>query len=136
MAQVGQILHYRDFRFEDGSVGNKLFVVLNEADINSPCLVLKTTSQPTRYIEASEGCNSGKRVFFIPQNWQECFSLDTYIQLPQIFEISTEELLKGSLANKSIDVIGSLSVNCFAQLKNCLKKFRYDISPDHWKLIF
>lgn len=135
MPQPGQVLYYKNFRFEDGATGDKLFVTLNRVDINSPCLVLKTTSQPKRYEGSREGCNPEKNVFFVPLDWQECFPRDTYIQLPQIFEISAEELVQGALS-KRIRRMSSLSVDCFMQLRNCLKQFKEDISPQHWRLIF
>lgn len=135
MSQPGRILHYSAYEFEDGYSKNKFFVVLNVADINRPCLLLKTTSQSKRYEGAKKGCNPQKKVFFVPVDWGKCFELDTYIQLPQIFEISTEELLKGSFSNR-IKVVGSLSTDCLAQLKNCLKHFTKDISQQHWDLIF
>ena len=125
----------KDYEFGDGSKAQRLFVVLTVADIKSPCLVLKTTSQSKGYEGVRQGCNPEKRVFFVPAGWQSRFELDTYIQLPQIFEISTEELLKG-VFSKNIRMIDSLSADCFAQLKNCLKQFREEISPQHWKLIF
>ena len=137
MAQPGQILNYQDYVFENGSKRNKLFVVLNMADMDSPCLVLKTTSQSERYKGATQGCDPQKRVFLVPAGQETCFRVDTYIQLPEIFEISTKQLLEGTLSNKNIDVLeDSLSSDCFAQLKNCLKKFKEDISQQHWKLIF
>lgn len=135
MPQPGEILFYTDYVFEDGSKGDKLFVVLNVADIKSPCLVLKTTSQSERYEGVGKGCDPKKKVFFVPRDWENCFELDTYIQLPEIIPISTEELLKGALS-KNIRVINCLSADCFAQLKNCLKQFKEDISPHNWKLIF
>lgn len=135
MPQPGQILHYQNYLFEDGSKGHKLFVVLNIPDINSPCLVLKTTSQPTRYEGVRRGCNPQKRVFFVPADWGACFELDTYIQLPQIIEIPTVELLQGSLS-KRIQLVNSVLPDCFEQLKDCLRKFSKDISQQHWKLIF
>lgn len=135
MPQAGEILYYSDYVFDDGSKGDKLFVVLNAADIDSPSLVLKTTSQSRRYEGITRGCNPQKRVFFVPADWRRCFELNTYIQLPQVLEISTEELLKGALSKK-IRIIGSLPTDCFVQLKNCLKRFKEDISPQHWKLIF
>ena len=133
--QPGQILYYKDFQFEDGSSTDKLFVILYVADINSPCLVLKTTSQSKRYAGVEEGCNPQKKVFLIPVDWRECFPLDTYIQLPQIIEISAAEIFAGTLS-KRIYVKNALSAGCFAQLKNCLKQFRRDISQEHWHLIF
>ena len=135
MPQPGEILFHTDYVFEDGSKADKLFVVLNAADINVPCLILKTTSQSERYEGVRQGCNPQKRVFFVPTDWGKCFKLVTYIQLPQILEISTEELLKG-VFSKNISVVNSLSADCLAQLKNCLKQFKEDVSPHHWKLIF
>jgi len=140
MPQPGEILRYYDWPFEDGSKGDKLLVVLNIAEnIDLPCLVLKTTSQSKRYEGVRQGCNPHpyppKRVFFIPLHWQECFSVATYIQLAEIFEIPTEELLQGALS-KRIRMMGSLSADCFTQLKNCLKRFKEDISKLHWNLIF
>lgn len=135
MPQPGEILCYYDWPFEDGSKADKLFVVLNVADIKSPCLVLKTTSQSERYEGVRHGCNPQKRVFFVPTDWERCFKLDTCIQLPQIIEISTEELLQGALS-KRIRMLSSLSADCFMQLTNCLKQFKEDISAQHWKLIF
>ncbi len=141
MPQSGQILYYQDFEFpDDPSKADKRFVILNAAEnIDLPCLVLKTTSQSKRYEGAKQGCNPHhyppKRVFFIPLHWQECFPVATYIQLAEIIEIPTEELLQGALS-KRIRIMGSLSADCFAQLKNCLKQFKEDISPQHWKLIF
>ena len=133
--QPGQILYYKDFQFEDGSSADKLFVILYVADINSPCLVLKTTSQSKRYAEVEEGCNPQRKVFLIPVDWRECFPLDTYIQLPQIIEIPAAEIFAGTLS-KRIYVKNALSAGCFAQLKNCLKQFRRDMSQEHWHLIF
>jgi len=133
--RAGQILYHKNFIFIDGNTGTKLVVVLNTGDNSEISLILKTTSQSKRYEGVGKGCNPQKRVFFVPAGWQRCFKLDTYIQLSQILEISTEKLLKG-VFSKNIRMIDSLSADCFAQLKNCLKQFKDDISTQHWKLIF
>jgi len=135
MPQPGQILCYKDYEFDDGSRRDKLFIVLNDTDRNSVCLVLKTTSKSRRYEGVGKGCNPQKKVFFVPTTWEQCFTLDTYIQLPQIIEITTDKLLVGDISRK-IYVSGSLSPECFKLLKDCLKQFKNDISPQHWKLIF
>lgn len=135
MPQPGEVLCYYDWLFGDGLKADKLFIILNVADIDRPCLVLKTTSQSKRYKGVARGCNVKRKVFFIPAGWGDCFSLDTYVQLPQIIEISTQELLQGHFA-RQIRRLGFLSADCFAQLKNCLKQFREDITKQHWKLIF
>jgi hypothetical protein len=135
MPKPGDILWYKDFEFEDGSKKDKLFVVLNAVDNETPCRVLKTTSQPQRYLNSQQGCNPGKKVFFVPTKWQSCFSKDTFIQLPQIFEFSAAELIRGGL-HRQIEVKNAISSDCLAQLKNCLKKFKDDISERHWNFIF
>jgi hypothetical protein len=135
MPQPGQILYYKDYEFDNHSRRDKLFVVLNDTDRNSVCLVLKTTSKSRRYEGVGKGCNPQKKVFFVPTGWEQCFTLDTYIQLPEIIEITTDKLLVGEISRK-IYVSSSLSIECFKLLKNCLKQFKKDISPQHWKLIF
>lgn len=135
MPQPGQILYYKDYEFDDHSRRNKLFVVLNDTDRDSVCLVLKTTSKSKRYEGVRKGCNPQKKVFFVPTGWEQCFTLDTYIQLPEIIEITIDKLLVGEISRK-IYVSSSLSIECFKLLKNCLRQFKEDISPQHWKLIF
>ena len=135
MPQPGQILYYKDYEFDDHSKRDKLFVVLNDTDRNSVCLVLKTTSKSRHYEGVGKGCNPQRKVFFVPTDWEQCFNSDTYIQLPNIIEIATDKLLVGDISRK-IYVSSSLSVECFKLLKNCLKQFKEDISPQHWKLIF
>lgn len=91
---------------------------------------------PIEYYEGVvKGCNPQKRVFFVPADWEQCFKLDTYIQLPQIFEIPTDRLLVGDISGQ-IYISSSLSVQCFKLLKDCIKQFREDISDWHWKLVF
>jgi len=137
MPQPGQILCYQDFEFDDHSKKEKLLVILNDADTDAVCLVLKTTSQSRHYKGVVKGCNPEpeKKVFFVPTGWQQCFRVDTYIQLPQIIPITTDKLLAGDISRK-IFISSSLTPECFTLLKNCLKQFRDDISDRHWKLIF
>ena len=66
MPQPGQILCYKDFEFGDYSKKEKLLVILNDADMDSLCLVLKTTSQSRRYEGVEKGCNPQKKVFLSP----------------------------------------------------------------------
>jgi len=135
MPQPGQILCHKDFEFEDHTKKQKLLVVLNDTDTDSLCLVLKTTSQSRHYQGVDRGCNPQEKVFFVPMTWEQCFKVDTYIQLPQIFEIPIDRLLAGEISSK-IYVSSSLSVECFKLLKDCLKQFKDDISEQHRKLIF
>jgi len=136
MPEPGAILHYKGFRFEDGTAGDKYFIVLNKTDVDSHCLVLKTTSQEKRYGSVNQGCNQEKRVFYIPAGHVNCFKLNTFVQLPQIIEISVGELLRGTLSRKNISEVDCLAEPYFKQLKDCLEKFRIDIAVKHWGSIF
>ena len=135
MPQLGQILCHKDFEFDDHTKKEKLLVILNDTDTDSLCLVLKTTSRSRHYKGTEKGCNPQKKVFFVPIGWQQCFKVDTYIQLPQIFEIPIEKLLAGDISGK-IRVTSSLTIECFNLLKNCLKQFKDDISSEYRKFIF
>jgi hypothetical protein len=131
----GDVLFHGDFLYQDGTRGKKLLIVLNQTDLSTNCLILKTTSKEQRYLGAHPGCNPEKKVFFIPKT-SEQFHLDTYVQIPQIFPISTKQLLSNGLSHL-VKHEFSLSPNCFKQLLNCLKKhFKEDISEEHWKIIF
>jgi hypothetical protein len=135
MPNPGDVLYHSNFKFTNGSYGKKLLIVLNKSEISTDCLVLKTTSQSTRYQNVKTGCNPEKQVFYIPKVWQH-FDLDTYIQLPQIFAIPTNQLIKNGM-NKFIQLQFTLEENCFRQLLNCLKRyFKDDIATEHWDLIF
>jgi len=135
MPSPGDILLYQKYRFEDGSEKDKLFVALNAANTQSPCLVLKTTSQSKKYSGSKRGCDPARKVFYVPKDWNESFDVDTYIELPHIVEFSVARLIQAGL-QRQIRPIGCLSSNRLAELKNCLKKFKKDLSPRQWKLIF
>lgn len=136
MPNPGEVFIYKQFVFDDdGSQRDKLFIVLNASDSEKPCIVLKTTSKEKHYQGCVKGCNKNRRCFFTPCSWQTCFSVDTYIQLPQIIEFSTTELLKGGLSGR-IQFLQPLTNDCLAQLKTCLAGFKDDIAPLHWGLIF
>jgi len=135
MPVPGDVYFHTKFKFLDGTFGEKLLIVLNKTDVVTECLVLKTTKNPKRYTNAKPGCNPELKCFFIPKEWQ-CFNVDTYVQLPQIFSIPISELISGGI-NKIIEKKFTLNEDCFRVLRNCLRKnFKKDISPHYWKLIF
>ena len=135
MPDFGDVLHYNDFEFEDGTKKDKYIIVLNSTCLENPCLFLITTSQSIRYQDAKSGCNPQRKVFFIPASWRTLFPSDTFIPLPQIREIDTLELLSGSLANR-ICPLGRLPEKVGLRLLQCLRHFRVDISDHHWNIIF
>jgi hypothetical protein len=135
MPQAGDVFIIKQFTFEDQTQRDKWFVVLNVSDLDKPCLVLKTTSKPERYHGCVKGCNKDRKCFFAPRAWQTCFNLDTYIQLPQIFEFPADRLLREGFKG-NIEFKPPLTTHCLAQLRSCLATFKDDISPTHWALIY
>lgn len=135
MPDFGDVLHYKDYEFEGGTKKDKYLIILNSACLENPCLFVITTSQSARYRNAKPGCNPQERFFLIPASWKTIFPVDTYIDLPQIREKNTMDLLKGSLA-KHISIIGSLPEKVKTRLLQCLRQFRYDINEQHWNIIF
>jgi hypothetical protein len=133
MPEARDVLFYKDFEFEDGSKHNKLFIVICS---EVSCLVLKTTKNNKLYQGVKDGCNPPKRVFFIPTDKKEFFDIDTYVQLPQLYEITIPELLQGSFSKKISVYKSALSENCLQQIRACLRNFKEDITPEHWDFIF
>ncbi len=135
MPSQGEILLHEKFQFSDGSIGKKLLVVLNNPKTRDPCLVVKTTSQSQRYKKVKVGCNPEKDVFYLPDSGKEIIKGDTYIQLEEVFELSVVDLT-ASVLKKELSSIGKLTALTLAQLNNCLKKVRKNISEKHYKMIF
>lgn len=135
MPSQGEVLLHEKFQFSGGSIGKKLLVVLNNPKTRDPCLVVKTTSQSQRYKKVKIGCNPEREVFYLPDSGKEIIKGDTYIQLEEVFELSVVNLT-ASVLKKELSFIGKLTALTLAQLNNCLKKVRKNISEKHYKMIF
>lgn len=136
MTSTGDILFHKEFGFEDRSIGQKLFIILCSADSESPCLMLKTTSQSARYEGANPGCNPPLKVFYIPLERREWFERPTYVSLPLIYKIPMDEINKG-IEGGIIEILGQLSGKCLSEIKNCLKRnFFRDLSVFETQRIF
>jgi len=130
----GAVYFHLQFPFHDGQIGHKLFVVLNEPAANEPYLVVRTTSN-LRNRKYQTGCNPNWGELFIPAKSGSLFEKDTVIQLIEIFEFSTEEFLKGTMKEKVISFKGDIDSLLFAQIVNCIRKLKDDISEKHFKMI-
>ena len=135
MPQLGDVLFDKSFRFNDGTIGEKLFIVLNNPKQNEPYLVVKTTSQQDRYKNYKYGCNSELQIFYIPAG-QDNFSKDTFIQLNYIYAYSLKNMLSKSMITKTLEFKEKIADSTARQLLKCLKKLKYDISSSYYKMIF
>lgn len=132
MSVPGDILHYKDFVFENGTVKNKYFIVLH----GDPCLTLITTSQSLRYpMVETLGCHAAKMTFFIPIGQVNIFTKPTYLVMQRIYELPKNKIEK-SIASHQIIKKATLPLPLFNSIKKCLGHFREDIADEHWDMIF
>lgn len=118
----GSILFDTAFKFEDGEVGTKLIVTLNEPQGDEPYILCKTTSNPKNKPK-TPGCHAKLGLFFIPAS-TESFPRDTWLQLYHLYEIPRETLLQKRFRH-DIEVKDKLSSAMIGQVINCIK-----ICPD------
>ena len=130
----GAVFHHTQFQFHDGAIGDKYFVVLNEPVGEEPHVVAKTTSQ-LKDRTYNKGCNPKPGIFYVPGGVEKAFPVDTLIQLTDLYEFSSQEILKGHLTDKTISFRENLSALAVSQLVNCVKALKDDISEYHFKLI-
>jgi len=131
MPYKGEVYYSEKFKFYDGEIGQKLFIVLNNPSGTEPYIVAKTTSQPI--MKYNLGCNPGSGIFFIKSN-MECFPKDTFIQLIELYPFTNKDFLSGHF-EVSLKKIDNLSELCFRQIINCIKRMKDDIPQQYYKLI-
>ena len=141
MPNPGDVFNYANFPFPEGNIRNKYFVVLNEvgSEDASECLALITTSRLEHYHGATKGCYQEEAVFII-LGGEAGFTKSTAIKMPspkrsKIYVFTLSQLLILGMS-KVVEQSGKLSEQRFRELMNCLKKFKDDIAPEHWKILF
>lgn len=127
--EVGSVYFHKNFKFSDGTTGEKLFVVVNSPSGTENYLVCRTTSRERPpYRLKRRGCDEKRNyfMFFIIDDW---FSKDTWMQFDRIFEFSGEKLLqdkfggymeyKGSLKPGNIRAV----LNCILRSEDVMEKY-------------
>lgn len=123
--EVGAVLHWSGFEFEDGSTKNKYFVVLG-AKPESDCLVVIATSRP-KDRSYSPGCHQNEGYYHIPGGGKDFFPEDTWLLLMECRAMGLAEVLKAAMA-RELTVSGKLRTEIANAIRNCLKRID-DISP-------
>lgn len=113
----GTILFDPNFRFKDGKVGKKLFVLLSGGSVGD-YVVAKMTSRGDRF-GFQCGCQAMDRFpnFFLPQH-SCCLSGNTWIQLESYYEFEFHEL-SSRIVDGSIKQIGALGPELTVELLIC-----------------
>jgi hypothetical protein len=113
----GSILHYRNFPFLDGILGDKLVVVLNTPKNNDdPVLFCRTTSKEQSNCK-KQGCYSDNGIYVLDAN-HDNFPEKTWIQFYYIVEMESGDLL----SKPYVDIKGKLRVETINAIVNCIKQ--------------
>jgi hypothetical protein len=134
--KAGDILLHADFTFQGGTKGKKLLIVLNNPDPDQRelYLVILTTSR-FKGKQMVPGCIAAWKLFHVPATEGEYFLKPTLLQLDDIYEIDAASAVRNGLAG-DLKHVSNLSALTLAQLKNCIKQIKEDVSEKHYRLIF
>lgn len=118
--KCGEIYFHKRFRFKDGEVGEKLFVVLFAPDhkVKSRYLICTTTTQQKKKSK-NPGCQCQQALFFIPAG-QEWFYEDTWIQLGSIYSYDAPTVLNDCIT-KEMELKSQLKEKTFREIVNCIR---------------
>lgn len=136
----GTILFHNRFQFSDGTIGEKLLVVLNSPKPGEPYLLIKTTSQVEKLssyykTQIQRGCNFRLLLFYLTPEDQTLFEKPTLLQFDEIFPFTSTQLLndrfKGVLEEK-----GQLPQNKFNEIMKCVRNMKEDIEERYFEMLF
>lgn len=130
--KAGDVFFFINFKFDDGSIQNKLLIILNTPHDDEPYLVCLTTSQYKKWRTKVPGCHAEKNYYFIDAN-QDNFDTDTWIVFEKIYELDVARLLNSCLKEGSYKLF-ELDVTLWTALKNCISKSK-DIEQDYLAMI-
>lgn len=129
--QAGTALFFKDFRFKDGGISDKLVIVLNTPQKDQPYLLCPTTSKQ-HHRKSQLGCHSEANYFYVDEN-QDNFDVNTWILFHVIYEKESSELLSEKFRGKLYRMF-DLDTNLWDAVRNCILKSG-DIELDYLEMI-
>jgi hypothetical protein len=132
-AQVkfGEVLWWKDFRFEDKEKADKRFIVLGAKPESDIIGVITTSVRGSNSLVP--GWSAERQVYLIPQSAKTVFTLDTWAQLYRP-KIITQTEVRQKLNGNTMKVLGALPLQMVQTIRNYLKGIE-DISPELLKLL-
>ncbi len=115
----GDVLFWKGFSFDDGGVGNKLLLIVGVAP-SKALLMLKTTSQFSKFRPDADGCHSNDSVHCFKTKPFGGFDKQTWIQFDPAIIYFPDECLKAGA-----HVVHTLKAADLAAIINCYRQ-----SPD------
>lgn len=116
----GDIYLHKEFQFEEGETGKKLFVVVgfNKKVI----LVCKTTSRERPpYRLKRRGCSAPEKNYYMFLSKKDSFEKNTWVQFDMIYKFHPKKVLSDLYGGKAVK-IGQLEGQNTRALLNCILK--------------
>jgi hypothetical protein len=127
----GTIYHNPQFKFCDGTVGNKLLVLLNTPTGEEDYLFVKTTSrQKGRTKKPGCGTYYAQGEYFIPQG-TDCFPEDTWVLLYDLYPIPPNDIDEED--DWHVLEGGTLSIETIKQIIDCLFEHHSEDIPEMYE---
>lgn len=127
----GCVIHWKDYKFNDGDTANKYFVILG-AKTGRNFLAVIATSQPKKR-KFDPGCNASAGYYHIPGGGKDWFPKDTWLLLADPIEILPDKF-KALIAAKTIEPKTNIRTDVANAIRNCLKRCE-DVSQMHIDLL-
>lgn len=115
----GTVFLYKKYRFPDGGITDKLFIIINNPGPNDPILTCKTTSKQDSRPD-KEGCHYLKNVYVLRDN-DDFFELRTWVQFYILYRFNHKELIK-LMNSGEVKTMAELRPQTISAIVNCVKK--------------
>jgi hypothetical protein len=128
---TGSILHWKGFKFPDGTAKNKYFVIVGAQPGQNYLAVITTSVPKNKSFEAGGHPEDG--YYHIPGGGRDWFMKDTWLLFEEPQELSASVLIKESIAG-NITVEGHLRHDVANAICNCMRRCD-DVSEHHKSLL-
>jgi hypothetical protein len=128
---TGCILHWKGFKFPDGTAKDKYFVIVGAQPGQNYLAVITTSVPKNKSFEAGGHPEDG--YYHIPGGGRDWFMKDTWLLFEEPQELSASALVKEGMGG-NITVKGHLRHGIANEICNCMRRCN-DVSEHHKSLL-
>ena len=116
---IGDVIHFHDFGFDDGGHANKLLVVISSPSEKSIVMLITTSKGNLK----QHGCQPAAKKYFIPQGVRLGFPKDTWFDLARNAIVRDTVKIMAVLQSGGAGIVNTLPTQVVSEIKNCLTKY-------------